>query len=528
MSDAKDRDRPAAVIYAAKSTKDKHGSIPTQLDDGRVMAEREGWGVVAEYRDEGFSAFSGNRGPGLAAARDHAARLAEESGEVVMLLAQHSDRFSRGGGDKPGAAEALIEIWHAERRRNVHLRSVEDDFDLKSSATVANIGERNRADSARKSRSVKGGHQRRREAGKPHGSPRPFGVEYRDGERVPCEAEVPNVRRIFNEYVSGFAQQVVSRNLNDDRVPTAKGGRWYQGTVRAILANDVYVKLGIIDQETFDKATALRKAARRTYKGGRHPAGRHLFRKGMLRCECGAPMITRTGENRKSEPYEVYICYERVQGKDRCSMPPLRRADLDETVFSFFNEVGLDIEATKARMQEAHDSRLATVQAELRSAKREAKLADEAYTRVQRDYQRGAIEADDWAEQRPQLIEERDAAMAAVDRLQAKLPEVESWTELEDAEGRTLERLAEIRKAIAGEVTDAKGVEAVRAALKKLFASFQVSIPVNGKATITPEWRRELVTMFDADGEEDYGFETKPARVPLELAGKTEANAFTT
>ncbi len=37
--------RPA-VIYAAKSTEDKHGSIPTQIEDCRALAAREGWEVV--------------------------------------------------------------------------------------------------------------------------------------------------------------------------------------------------------------------------------------------------------------------------------------------------------------------------------------------------------------------------------------------------------------------------------------------------------------------------------------------------
>ena len=35
-----------AVIYAAKSTEDKHGSIPTQLEDARKVAGREGWEVI--------------------------------------------------------------------------------------------------------------------------------------------------------------------------------------------------------------------------------------------------------------------------------------------------------------------------------------------------------------------------------------------------------------------------------------------------------------------------------------------------
>src|ERR1700754_5076047 len=62
-----------AIIYAAKSTQDKRRSIGTQLEDAREFCEDNGWTVVdpphkAAYKDEGFSAYSGNRGPDLRAA----------------------------------------------------------------------------------------------------------------------------------------------------------------------------------------------------------------------------------------------------------------------------------------------------------------------------------------------------------------------------------------------------------------------------------------------------------------------------
>jgi DNA invertase Pin-like site-specific DNA recombinase len=99
------------------------------------MCAKNGWEIVGEYNDEKFSAYSGNRGPGLAAARAHAARVATETAPA-MLVAQAADRFARGAGDRPGAADALVEVWHAERRHNVHLRSVEDDYDLRTSEAV--------------------------------------------------------------------------------------------------------------------------------------------------------------------------------------------------------------------------------------------------------------------------------------------------------------------------------------------------------------------------------------------------------
>src|SRR5215203_4145841 len=86
-----------AVIYAAKSTEDKHGCIPAQFKDCRALAAHEGWRVVYEDKDEGFSAYKGNRGPGLA----------------------------RGAGDEPGAADHLMELFFWLGRQRVDLWSVQ-------------------------------------------------------------------------------------------------------------------------------------------------------------------------------------------------------------------------------------------------------------------------------------------------------------------------------------------------------------------------------------------------------------------
>jgi len=114
-----------AVIYAAKSTEDKRGSIPTQLEDCRALASREGWVVVDELQDEGFSAYSGNRGPGLEGAKELAVAAAMEHGKCI-LVAQHSDRLARGAGDAPDAADHLIEIFYWASRHHVRLWTVEE------------------------------------------------------------------------------------------------------------------------------------------------------------------------------------------------------------------------------------------------------------------------------------------------------------------------------------------------------------------------------------------------------------------
>jgi RimJ/RimL family protein N-acetyltransferase len=68
---------------------------------------------VGEYRDEAFSAYHGDRGPGLAQAREHATRLATEHGRPLhhRRAAQRPLRKRRWI-----AGQRLAELWFAPRR----------------------------------------------------------------------------------------------------------------------------------------------------------------------------------------------------------------------------------------------------------------------------------------------------------------------------------------------------------------------------------------------------------------------------
>ena len=118
------------------------------------MAEENGWEIVGEFQ-RGPQRLQRNRGPGLESAKQAAIKAAEESGGVAMLITQAHDRFARGAGDKPGAPQSLGEIWHEMRRKNVWLRTVEDDEELRDGASIAAIGRRAHIDSERKSKAVR-------------------------------------------------------------------------------------------------------------------------------------------------------------------------------------------------------------------------------------------------------------------------------------------------------------------------------------------------------------------------------------
>jgi DNA invertase Pin-like site-specific DNA recombinase len=355
-----------AVLYAAKSTEDKRGSIPTQLDDGRALAEREDLAVIGEYADEAASAWKGNRGPELAAALKQAA----EAG--ASLICQHSDRLARGDGKQ---ARHLAELFFEASRAGVTLRSVQDDSTFESPILAVVMGERNSEDSRRKGQAVKAGLARRRSLGKYIGS-RPYGYRWQrnvDDERilVPDPVEAAVVKRVFAEYLAGQSQLAITRALIADGVRTGRGGEWHQGTLRVILANPVYAGLirdgeelieatheAIVEREVFEQAQVLREAKRRTYKRGRPSAGQHLFRKGFLRCGiCGASMVPRTEPRRNGEPRETYRCYGRHRDPKSCEMTPIARAQVDSAIYAYFEQVGLDVEATREQLAAALERR---------------------------------------------------------------------------------------------------------------------------------------------------------------------------
>jgi DNA invertase Pin-like site-specific DNA recombinase len=155
-----------AVLYAAKSDEDIHGSIPTQLEDGRALAEREGLDIVDRFFDEAASAYKGDRGPELERAVARTAQLATEFGESALVV-QHSDRLARGDGR---VAKHLVEYALWALKANVRILSVQDPQRFSDLLYAVVTGQRNHEASKRKGQATAAGHRRRFESGKRLGS----------------------------------------------------------------------------------------------------------------------------------------------------------------------------------------------------------------------------------------------------------------------------------------------------------------------------------------------------------------------
>jgi len=479
-----DRGRIRAVLYAAKSTEDRHGSIRTQLSDARQMADREGWVVAGEYQDEGFSAYKGNRGPGLEAARSEAAALAMRDGTAV-LVAQHSDRLARGAGDAPDAPMHLVEVMFWARRSNIQLRSVQDDANLTNPLLAAMIGERNYEDSKRKGEATRAGIRRRVERGDRNGGQRPYGYRFAASGLVPVDAEAGVVRRIFREVASGATQAGIARDLNREGVRTARGHRWSQPRISALIRNSLYIgqlrsqgetlegrHQPIIDPDLWSAVQELIEARSEAAGGGRgrRPTGNHLFSGGMLRCGwCSEAMrpITRGR-------HEYYICSGAHSGASDCKQSSVPRRDVDSAAFKYFGETALDVEATREQLADAYARQLKDCRALLKQAELEEQRADAALARIRGDYKSGQLPVTEWLDLRTEIESERAAARAAVERLRGQEAQIHASVELRDVELDVLEHLADLRRAVAGGIRDTTDVDAIRAVLGRVFSHFEL------------------------------------------------------
>jgi hypothetical protein len=236
---------------------------------------------------------------------------------------------------------------------------------------------------------------------------------------------------------------------------------------------------------------------------------------------------------------EYYACHTRMKlGADHCSQATLGRADVDSAIFRYFATVGLDLEATRAQLAGERGRRLAEIGALLDQARREELLASERLARIRQDYKDGKLPAVDWIDLRDELVGEQRSAHAEVERLTAAMADVERDDVRADAEQDTLALVAEIRRQIAGEIQTAAGVDAVRAALSRLFSAFIVHPQY--KPRYEGQGRSELVDVDQGHmielqvrpavvtGYSDYGMYPVLRREQLQLAKNNQSVGFAT
>jgi hypothetical protein len=354
----------------------------------------------------------------------------------------------------------------------------------------------------------------------------------------PIKAEIAIYLRMCKEVVAGKAVTDIMRKLIKDGVPTKKGGQWSSGSVTAILRSRVYLgeitfngewypgkHEAVIDLELWEKVQAVldaRSSGRGKGRGRPPKKKRHLFTNGFLRCgHCESAMVPRTVVRKNGEEHEFYYCDGRRKMKSEfCDCPSVHRVDIDESVYAEFERHGLDRDAMREQVADAQHRELAEIRALLDGAELEAAKADDRIARLEADYLDGSLDAGRYERLTVKAEEMQVAAAAQVEQYQARAKEVEGWTDLEDTEAEVEEILREVKAAIAGKTEGVAAVDAVRAALLRIFVRFELHQDGKGGFAVHPIKRLHYDVSDAALAESRAGVFVRrdPDRVPLEMA----------
>ena len=296
------------------------------------------------------------------------------------------------------------------------------------------------------------------------------------------------MQRIFRERTDrATSVSAIAKLLNGEGIPTRTGSKWSPTVVKRIL--DGREVLGefwhdgewlqgqhepIVDEATWEAAQALSaqgsKYGPKGRSAGRLPTGDHVFVRGALRCGvCGEAMLPRTDGGR-----QTYVCRTRKQtgGESACSMPTLRRVDVDVPALRLFEEWALDVDSTREHIGAQLGSRIDETRSQAERAGREVQKLRAQRERIERDYRAEELGAAAYSRVSANVAEELDAAEAEHARLTAQAERVSAGLAGLDTEHETLTRLAEMRAAISRTMSESAGAGdagALRSAIARTF-----------------------------------------------------------
>ncbi len=294
------------VLYARVSTSrqaQEGYSLRQQLEALREYAEREGYRVLEEVVDDGWSGGSLDR-PGI----DRIRELVEGfPGGVDLVLAQDGDRFSRDPIDHALLKQDLKE-------NGCQLRALTDVGDDSPEGELSDgvLQQIRKYQRTKIRQSTRRGILQKVREGQLLRSRHPnYGFRFDEaGKAYEVEPEqMATVRRVIESVAAGKSLGEVARTLNDERISTATGkvGRdaWSLSRLREFVMEDVYRPHTDAElQEMVERGQLAREVADRWV--GRSPGifwfGRKLVKGYTVRVD-GKPKKRQSYEPRDREDW---------------------------------------------------------------------------------------------------------------------------------------------------------------------------------------------------------------------------------
>ncbi|MEB3750011.1 recombinase family protein [Geobacillus icigianus] len=327
------------AIYVRVSTDEqaKEGfSIPAQRERLRAFCASQGWEIVQEYIEEGWSAKDLDR--------PQMQRLLKDikKGNIDIVLVYRLDRLTRSVLD-------LYLLLQTFEKHNVAFRSATEVYDTSTAmgrlfiTLVAALAQWERENLAER---VKFGIEQMIDEGKKPGGHSPYGYKFdKDFNCTIIEEEADVVRMIYRMYCDGYGYRSIADRLNELRVKPRIAKEWNHNSVRDILTNDIYIgtyrwgdKVVPNNHPPIISETLFKKAQKEKEKRGvdRKRVGKFLFT-GLLQCgNCGGHKMQGSFDKREQKTYYRCTKCHRITNEKNILEPLLDEIQLLITSKEYF------------------------------------------------------------------------------------------------------------------------------------------------------------------------------------------------
>ncbi|WP_084591359.1 recombinase family protein [Ureibacillus sinduriensis] len=341
------------IIYVRVSTDEqaKHGySIAAQLEKLEAYCISQGWELVKQFIDDGYSAKDLNR-PQF---QEMLQQI--KAGGIDVLLVYRLDRLTRSVSD-------LYEILNELDKYNCKFKSATEVYDTTNAmgrlfiTLVAAIAQWERENTAER---VRMGMEKKTKLGEWKGGMAPFGYKVINGKLEIDEFESEIIKEIFM-LSKTFGFYTIAKQLTLKGISTRKGGDWHVDSVRAIANNPIYAGYLTFNESSKDYKKPPREQKlyegnhdviidrkefwdlqdvldRRRKFGGKRETSNYYF-SSILKCaRCGHSLSGHRGANK----IKTYRCSGKKAGKN-CTSHIFLEEKLVNAFFKKLEEIKLTL-----------------------------------------------------------------------------------------------------------------------------------------------------------------------------------------
>ena len=356
--------RVAAYCRVSTDSDEQLESLNTQKAHYEsYITSRDDWQLAGIYYDEGISGTGKSRRPELE-------RLMQDckAGKIDMVITKSISRFSRNTTDCLELVRKLLElnipIWF--EKENINTGSMESELFLSILSSMASD------ESLSISLNSKWSIKKRFENGTFKISYPPYGYGW-NGETmtiIPEQAQI--VKRIFSEVLAGKGTAAIATELNQEHIPTKRGGRWSSSCIRGMVANEKYCGdclyqkswsdssykrhlnhgeqtqylqhnhhdpiISDKDWEAAQKVISQRAREKSISKGDEKYQNRYAFSGKIICGECGAK-LKRCTHYTANGSYAIWSCKTHINDKSRCSMLSVQDSDIKLSFLTMMNKL---------------------------------------------------------------------------------------------------------------------------------------------------------------------------------------------